>query len=75
MTKSSLFKWRHYEAQIILSCVRWYLSYPLSYSQVAEMVNEWGMENMMRKGKTKGVEKGSVKQRVFFINQIFGIAA
>ncbi|WNN90972.1 IS6 family transposase [Gloeocapsopsis dulcis] len=44
MSKSNLFKWRHYEANIILLCVRWYLTYPLSYRQVAEMVNERGME-------------------------------
>ena len=31
-------------AQIILRCVRWYCSYPLSYRQVAEMVNERGMD-------------------------------
>ncbi len=43
MTKSNPFKWRHYQAQIILRCVRWYLSYPLSYCQVAEMVNERGL--------------------------------
>jgi transposase-like protein len=44
MIKSNPFKWRHYEAEIILNCVRWYLSYPLSYRQVAEMVNERGLE-------------------------------
>ncbi len=44
MSKSNPFKWRHYEAQIILRCVRWYLSYPLSYRQVAEMVNERGLD-------------------------------
>ena len=26
-----LFKWRHFEPEIILLCVRWYLSYRLSY--------------------------------------------
>lgn len=31
-------------AQIILRCVRWYCSYPLSYRQVAEMVNERGID-------------------------------
>ena len=31
-------------AQIILRCVRWYCSYPLSYRQVAEMVNERGLD-------------------------------
>jgi len=34
----------HYQPEIILLCVRWYLSYPLSHRQVAEMVNERGME-------------------------------
>ena len=38
------FKWRHYRSQVILQCVRWDLSYPLSYRQVKEMVNERGME-------------------------------
>ncbi len=40
MSKSNPFKWRHYKPEIILLCVRWYLTYPLSYRQVAEMVNE-----------------------------------
>ena len=44
MNSSSPFKWRHYQSEIILRCVRWYLSYPLSYRQVAEMVNERGIE-------------------------------
>ncbi|MBD2309694.1 IS6 family transposase [Chroococcidiopsis sp. FACHB-1243] len=44
MSKFNPFKWRHYEPEIILLCVRWYLSYPLSYRQVAEMVNERGMD-------------------------------
>ena len=37
-------KWRHYQPEIILLCVRWYLTYPLSYRQVAEMVNERGLD-------------------------------
>ena len=44
MSKSNPFKWRHYAPEIILLCVRWYLTYPLSYRQVAEMVNERGMD-------------------------------
>jgi len=44
MSKSNAFKWRHYEPEIILLCVRWYLTYPLSYRQVAEMVNERGLD-------------------------------
>ena len=41
---SSIFKWRHYQSEVILVCVRWYLSYSLSYRQVAEKVNERGLD-------------------------------
>ena len=34
------FFWRHYEGPIILVCVRWYLRLPLSYRQVADLMNE-----------------------------------
>jgi transposase-like protein len=27
MAKQQLFKWRHFQADIILVCVRWYLRY------------------------------------------------
>ena len=30
MNSKSPFKWRHYQSEVILRCVRWYLSYPLS---------------------------------------------
>ena len=32
------FKWRHFHADIILLCVRWYLRYPLSYRDLEEMM-------------------------------------
>lgn len=44
MNPSSPFKWRHYQPEVILLGVRWYLSYPLSYRQVADMVNERGLD-------------------------------
>lgn len=44
MSKFNSFKWRHYEPEIILLGVRWYLTYPLSYRQVSEMVNERGLD-------------------------------
>jgi transposase, IS6 family len=31
MDQHNPFKWRHYEADMILLCVRWYLRYSLSY--------------------------------------------
>lgn len=44
MNLSSPFKWRHYQPEIILLCVRWYLSHPLSYRHITEMVNERGLD-------------------------------
>jgi transposase-like protein len=38
------FKWRHFQADIILLCVRWYLRYPLSYRNLEEMMLERGLE-------------------------------
>jgi putative transposase len=36
------FKWRHFEKEIILQNVRWYLAYPLSYHNLEEMAEERG---------------------------------
>jgi transposase, IS6 family len=43
VSKSSSFKWRHYNAEIILLCVRWYLRYALSYRDLEEMMRERGL--------------------------------
>jgi len=37
------FKGAHFETTIILTCVRWYLAYPLSYRQLEEMMQERGV--------------------------------
>jgi IS6 family transposase len=37
---SNCFKWKHYEGEIILLNVRWYLKYPLSYRNLKEMMIE-----------------------------------
>ena len=42
MSNPSPFKWRHFEAEIILLCVRWYLRYSLSYRDLEEMMRERG---------------------------------
>ncbi len=41
---SSPFKWRHFEPEIILLCVRWYCRFQLSYRDVQEMMRERGLE-------------------------------
>jgi transposase-like protein len=43
MHHGSLFKWRHFQADIILLCVRWYLRYSLSYRDIEEMMMERGL--------------------------------
>src|SRR5215475_15149105 len=43
VVESNLFKWRHYESEIILLCVRWYLRYALSYRDLEEMMNGRGL--------------------------------
>jgi IS6 family transposase len=43
MKNPSPFKWRHFEAEIILICVRWYLRYALSYRDVKELMAEQGL--------------------------------
>jgi transposase-like protein len=37
------FKGSHFETEIILVCVRWYLAYPLSYRQIEEIMQERGV--------------------------------
>jgi IS6 family transposase len=42
ITASNPFKWRHYQADIILWRVRWYLRYLISFAHMAEMAAERG---------------------------------
>ena len=35
--RPALFKWRHFEPEIILCAVRWYLRFSLSYRDVEEL--------------------------------------
>lgn len=42
-TTQTLFKWRHFEAQMVLLCVHWYLSSVLSYRDLEEMMAERGL--------------------------------
>ncbi len=44
MDTSTPFKWRHFEAESILLCVRWYLRYSLSYRDLEEMMRERGLQ-------------------------------
>jgi transposase-like protein len=43
MTPATPFKWRHFEGDIILLGVRWYLRYALSYRDLEEMMRDRGV--------------------------------
>ena len=43
MSQTNPFKWRHFDADSILLCLRWYLRYPLSYRDLEEMLRERGL--------------------------------
>lgn len=43
VTKPADFKWKHYQSEIILLTVRWYLRYALSYRDLVEMMEERGV--------------------------------
>ncbi|MBJ8055908.1 IS6 family transposase [Bacillus cereus] len=43
MKKENLFKWKHYQPDIILLTVRWYLRYNLSFCDLVEMMDERGL--------------------------------
>jgi IS6 family transposase len=43
MATDTPFKWRQFEPELILLCVRWYLRYSLSYRDVEEMMRERGL--------------------------------
>jgi transposase, IS6 family len=43
MAEQHPFKWRHFQPEIILLCVRWYLRYSLSYRDLEEIMAERGL--------------------------------
>jgi hypothetical protein len=41
---TDLFEGRHFDQQVIILCVRWYLGYKLSSRDLVEMMGERGIE-------------------------------
>jgi transposase, IS6 family len=52
---SNSFKWKHYEGEIILLNVRWYLKYPISYRNLKEMMAERGINGLWCKNNISAV--------------------
>jgi len=46
-----------------------------SFNTARRTIRGYEIMNMMRKGQVLGVPKGAVKERVLFINRIFGVVA
>ena len=44
MNSKEPFKWRHFQKDVILLNVRWYLKYPLSYRNLEEMMKDRGLK-------------------------------
>lgn len=44
MNQDNPFKWRHFQPDVILLCVRWYLRYPISYRDLEEMMLDRGLK-------------------------------
>jgi len=73
MTSSSPFKWRHFQPEIILCGVRWYLRYSLSYRDVEDLILERGLHvdhttvfrwcSAMHRHWTSGVAASTGNQR------------
>ena len=41
--QSKDFKWRHFQGDVVLQCVRWYCKYGISYRDLEEMMAERGV--------------------------------
>jgi len=41
--EEKLFKWKHFESNFIILCIRWKLKYPLSYRNIEDMMLERGI--------------------------------
>ena len=57
----NLFKWKHFQRKIIISCVRWYLKYLLSYRMLIKMMQEQGI-NVTHRGLSRISDKSGNKR-------------
>ena len=53
-TLNMLFKYRHFDSEIIILCVRWYVNYKLSYRDLVEMMAECGVNSEARCPSARG---------------------
>jgi transposase-like protein len=61
--RPALFKGRHFEAEIIVLCVRWYLRFGLSFRNLEELM----MERRLDRGPRHDLE--AVKNRIRLVDR------
>jgi len=71
MSSETPFKWHHFQADVILLCVRWYLRYPISYRDLEGKSTEWPGVTSLR--SETSLPKFSVLQRNRPFQQVFGV--
>src|SRR5919198_2597138 len=81
MSQRNPFKWRHYESEIILLCVRWYLRYALSYRDLEEMMEELNLTvdhttiyrwvQRYAPELVEGLGKGDIRGQGRFVESLF----
>jgi transposase, IS6 family len=66
MKEQNPFKWRHFQSDIILLCIRWYLRYSLSYRDLEAIMLERGLRvdhtTMYRSRPTRRSRTGKTLQ-------------
>ena len=67
MPPDNPFKWRQFEPEPILLCVRWYRRYSLSYRDLEEMMRDYGLTvdhtTIYRWGKRDGSRMATLSPR------------
>ena len=67
----SVFKWRHYQADIILFSFRWYTSTALTYRQLANMLKERSLAIIYTTDEKEKIIPKKTKLRQFkYLNNI-----
>ena len=65
--RPALSKWRHFEPEIIVCAVRWYLRFSLSYRDVEELLMERGGVDLVVDIDLKRCEQPSVAGEVLIL--------
>jgi len=66
-------KWKHFAPTIILWCLRWYGSTPLSYANISDMLAERGISVHRTTIYAIMNPRFAMRERSAFINRLFNV--